>query len=303
MTEHLRPTICLGEAIVDLVGGRGAAPGSFPEGLIPHPGGALANVAVAVARAGRPVELVGGVGGDEWGRWLTEDLMAEGVGTGWLLPVTGLDSPIALVFLDGSGEPRFQVYGEGIGPLMEAARSYLGEAINRAGALVIGANTMVGETEREVTREAIELAREASIPIVLDPNHRPGRWPDQAEAIELSLELVRAASVVKANLAEAGLLTGVAGAQQAAGELLRLGPGLVVITNGPGEVTVAGESEATVRPDPVEVVSPLGAGDAFLGSLVAGLDEAGWDLTRAIAPVEAACEAARRACLTIGAHT
>ncbi len=303
MTELLRPTICLGEAIVDLIGGRGAAPGSIPEGLIPHPGGALANVAVAVARSGRPVELVGGVGGDEWGRWLTEDLMEEGVGTGWLLPVAGLDSPIAVVFLDGAGEPRFQVYGEWIGPLMEAVRPRLGEAISGAGSLVIGANTMVGEAEREVTREAIELAREAGIPVVLDPNHRPGRWPDQAEAIELSLELVRAASVVKANLAEAELLTGVTGARQAAGELLRLGPDLAVITDGPGEVTVAGQSEATVSPAPVEVVSPLGAGDAFLGSLVAGLDEAGWDLTRAVGPVEAACEAARRACLTVGAHT
>lgn len=303
MTELFRPTICLGEAIVDLVGDGEAASGGFPDAFRPHPGGALANVAVAVARAGRAVELVGGVGDDGWGRWLSENLEEEGVGTGWLARVPDLDSPLALVFFDESGEPRFQVYGEGIGPLMEAARPQLGEALTGAGALVIGANTMVGEAEREVTREALGLARDAGIPVVLDPNHRPGRWSDEAEAIQLTLELVRTATVVKANRAEAELLTGQAESREAAGELLELGPKLVVITDGPAEVTVAGETEATVSPEPVELVSPLGAGDAFLGGLVAGLDASGWDLGSATDPVQAACEAAGRACRTVGAHS
>lgn len=303
MTELFRPTVCLGEAIVDLIGAGGSARKEAPATLVPHSGGALANVAVAIAREGRPVDLVGGVGDDHWGDWLADDLEEEGVGTTRLCRVPGLDSPIAVIAFDETGEPRFQVYGEAIGPLMEAARPHLAKSVPVAGALVIGANTMVGEVERAVTREAVELALGAGVPVVLDPNHRPGRWTDQAEARQLSLELVRAATVVKANRSEAGFLTGRPDVREAADALLELGPGLVVITDGSGAVTVAGETEATVDPDPVEVVSPLGAGDAFLGGLVAGLDEAGWSLGDAVAPVEKACRAAALACRTIGAHS
>jgi fructokinase len=303
MTELFRPTICLGEAIVDLIGAgtpsrsRAAAP------LVPHPGGALANVAVAIAREGRPVDLVGGVGDDHWGAWLAGNLGDEGVGTDRLSRVSGLDSPIAVIFFDETGEPHFQVYGEAIGPLMKAARPHLPESIPDAGAIVIGANTMVGEIERTVTREAVELALGAGVPVVLDPNHRPGRWADQDDARRLTLELVQAATVIKANRHEAEFLTGRSGSREAAEALLELGPSLAVITDGPGAVTVAGETEVTVYPDEVDVVSPLGAGDAFLGGLVAGLDEAGWNLGDAVVPVENACRAAALACRTIGAHS
>ncbi len=106
--------------------------------------------------------------------------------------------------------------------------------------------------------------------------------------------------MVKANRAEAELLTGLDDPTDAADALVELGATLAVITDGPGEIVARGASEASFTPRPVEMVSPLGAGDAFMAGLVAGLASSEWDLSRADELLPAASEEARRACLAWG---
>src|SRR5919112_1720562 len=89
------PILCLGEAIVDLVceeevDGLGQAT-SFK----PHFGGALANVAVSVARHGAQAALGGGVGADVWGDWLRTRLEREGIDLRWFSAVENLQTPVA----------------------------------------------------------------------------------------------------------------------------------------------------------------------------------------------------------------
>src|SRR6202007_840275 len=57
-------TLCLGEAIVDLVGEERVEAMSEISRFVPHFGGTVANVAVAAARVGAPIALVGGAGAD-----------------------------------------------------------------------------------------------------------------------------------------------------------------------------------------------------------------------------------------------
>lgn len=297
-----RPIACLGEAIVDLICERNLEPGEAPGPFVPYPGGALANVAVAISRSGCPAALVGGVGGDGWGRWLGEVLESEGVSTGWLATLDGADTPVALVEFGPDNEPAFQVYGEHIGPTMAAADGFLEESVTASRALVIGSNTMVGETEREVTRRAVALAREAGIPLLLDPNYRPNRWTSEEPAREYCRELATDSTVVKLNRGEAELITGRADPREAAAALAELGPELVVVTDGDGAVLTAGASESSFRPDPVAAVSPLGAGDSFMGGLASGLAKRDWDLARAGEVLPEAAAAAARACSGWGAQ-
>lgn len=296
------PILFLGEAIVDLIGDRPAEPGLVPERLAPHPGGALANAAVAAARAGAPAAIAGGVGDDIWGDWLIARLEAEGVSTEWLVRLAGADTPLGVALLDGEGEPSFQIYGEHIGATMAAADRRLAEGVEAGSALVVGSNTMVGPVEREVTRRAVERARGLGRPVLLDPNYRPTRWPDPGTARRNCLELVRSADVIKLNRAEAELLTGEPDPRQSGLALTGFGAGLVVITDGEGPLITAGATETTFRPRPVEAVSPLGAGDAFMGTLAAGLARAGWDLARAGEALEPAAAAAAAACAHLGAQ-
>jgi sugar/nucleoside kinase (ribokinase family) len=302
VTDPDRPILCLGEAIVDLICERNLGPGQSPQTLVAHHGGALPNVAAAAARRGAAAALIGGVGSDHWGGWLIDGLAAEGVATDWIATLEQTRTPLAIALFDSSGEPSFQIYGEHIGPTMAASETFLEAAVKEGQALVVGPNTMVGQTEREVTRRAVALARSAGIPVLVDPNHRPTRWQDQHTAVGFGLELVAQSTVLKCNREEAKLFTGEDDPVAAARALARLGPRLVVVTDREREIVSAGEAEACWTPGRVDVVSPLGAGDAFMGSLAAGLADLGWDLSRVAEVLPRAAADATACCLHWGAR-
>jgi sugar/nucleoside kinase (ribokinase family) len=293
--------VCLGEAIVDLICEQEAASLAEADSFTPHFGGALANVAVACRRAGSECALAGGVGDDAWGRWLDEALVREDIDVRWHSLVPGVATPIAFVTFDGSGEPRFQIYGEGI---VAGVRSLAGrevEMIDAASALVFGSNTLVGEPERALTLEARRLARRREIPVLFDPNIRPHRWQDLDSAIQLCCEMCDGAFVVRANREEAKMLTGESDPAGAAAALVSLGSRLAVVTRGAEGAVMRGAAEDEAPGVPVEVVSTMGAGDAFMGTLAAGLERLGWDAGRAGEALPAAVEASSAACRTWGA--
>jgi sugar/nucleoside kinase (ribokinase family) len=72
-------TLCLGDALVDLVCERPVGEPSEADAFVPRFGGVVANIAVIAARAGARIALAGGAGDDPWGRWLRGRLVDEGV--------------------------------------------------------------------------------------------------------------------------------------------------------------------------------------------------------------------------------
>jgi sugar/nucleoside kinase (ribokinase family) len=294
--------VCLGEAIADLICERELDAPEEADSFIPHPGGALANVAVAVARAGGRAALVGGVGDDAWGRWLRRGLEAEKVHCGWLATAPSVPTPLAIVTFDRGREPSFQVYGAGIAETMRAGAGHLEESMAEASALVFGSNTLVGEAERRVTLEARNRALDLGVPILFDPNLRPNRWREMEVAVGFCRELCEGAFLVRANREEAAQLTGIEEPAAAASALCELGARLAVVTMGAEGALIRGEASGE-RPAPeVEVVAPLGAGDAFMGELAAGLAGLGWDSGRAAEALPAAIAAGARACEAWGAQ-
>ena len=298
------PILCLGEAIVDLVCERTLDSPTDADAFVPHFGGALANVAVAAARAGGEVAIAGGVGDDEWGSWLRSRLDAEGVGLRWFAAVEGLHTPIAFVTFDRDLEPRFTVYGDGISAALRSFAASLDEGLGAAGALAFGSNTLVGEPERELTWRARRLALERGVPVLFDPNIRPNRWRDLERAVRLSREAVEGALLVHANLEEARQIGGRPGADpvEAAEGLCALGVRVAAVTAGADGAVVRGEASAEVMPAPaVDVVSPLGSGDAFFGTLAAAMRRSGWAPEGAAGALGQAVEAGSRACGSWGA--
>jgi sugar/nucleoside kinase (ribokinase family) len=294
--------VCLGEAIVDLVCERELAEPGEADQFVPHPGGALANVAVAARRAGAEAALLGGVGDDAWGVWLREKLWQERVEVEWMETIEDLATPVAFVTFNWEREPSFALYGEGIAPAMRAAAPHLPEAIGKATALVIGSNTLVGEPERELTLRARRAARDAEVPLLFDPNLRPNRWRDMDRAARLCREVLDGAFLVRANEWEARELTGESDPAAAASSLCALGATLGVVTIGRQGAVMRGASNGEQDSPKVEVVSPLGAGDAFMGALAAGIAAVDWDASRAAEALEVAVDAGARACTGWGAQ-
>jgi sugar/nucleoside kinase (ribokinase family) len=298
------PILCLGEAIVDLVCEREVDSIADVEAFRPHFGGALANVAVTAAREGAAVGLAGGVGDDDWGGWLRARLEAEGVDLRWFSTVAGLQTPLAFVTLDRRREPTFAIYGDGIAAGVVSVADRIDAALEQASALVFGSNTLVGEPERELTMHARALALERGVPVLFDPNIRPNRWRELDDAVGHCRQVAEGAFIVRANQDEAHLIAGVApdeGVEAAAKGLVGLGSRIALVTRGSEGAIARGEVQAEAASPEVPVVSPMGAGDAFMGALAAGLAARDW-APHAVADVlPAATAAGANACRGWGA--
>ena len=299
MSEASRPILCLGEAIVDLICEEEAASLGEASAFRPHFGGALANVAVSAARHGAAAALAGGVGDDPWGEWLEERLAGEGIDLRWFSKVPGLETPVAFVTFGPEREPTFAVYGDGIRAGIHSVESRLEDAVAASSAVVFGSNTLVGGPERAVTLRARDLAVAAGIPVMFDPNVRPNRWEDMAAAWELCRTAAAGLFVIRANLAEARGMTGLgadADPAECAEAMCDLGARVAVLTMGAGGVLARGEAAGEADAPKVDVVSPLGAGDAFFGALAAESARGGWTPEAVVAGLETAAAAGARAC-------
>ncbi len=245
--------------------------------------------------------LGGGAGADEWGEWLRDRLEDEGVDLQWFELVPGAPTPIAIVTVDRAGEPSYRIYGDGIATVVHALGSRVGDAVEASAALFFGSNTLVGKAEREVTMKARKLALELERPVIFDPNLRLHRWPSRADAAASANACVPGALLVRANLAEAELMTGERDPERAASAILKAGARLVVITLGARGAILRGELDADAPGADVEVLSTVGAGDVLTGVLLARLAATGYYPPAVAASLRAAVDEAGRACERWGA--
>ncbi|MDQ8044232.1 MAG: PfkB family carbohydrate kinase [Solirubrobacteraceae bacterium] len=265
--------VCLGEALVDLVCERPVTGPTDVDAFVPHFGGALANVAVQAARRGAEVGICGGVGDDPWGTWLRDTLRATGVDTTDFVLERGGRTPLALVTIDGRGEPSYAIYGSTTGLGLVPAADRIAPAVSKAGLVLLTSNTLLGDAERRLTLGARAQALAENKKVVIDANLRPNRWPDVASMRDATLELLEGAFLAKMNAEEATILTGEEDPVGAAEALRRSVARNVVITSGDRGAILRGEGGIAreVPSLPVVVRNAAGAGDAVTGVLLAAL--------------------------------
>lgn len=265
--------LCVGEAIVDLICERPVASLHEADRFSPHTGGVTVNVAVTAARTGADIVLAGGAGDDRWGAWLRDRLAGEGLDLRWFALADGPATALAFITLDEAGEPAYEVYGDGIAALLLALEGQLLEAVDACDALFFTSNTLTTPAAAEITTAARELALKLGRPIVFDASLRLGRWkanPGRAGAAAGAC--VPGAFLVKCNAVEARLMTGEEEPEAAAASLLAAGAEHAIVTLGPRGAILRGKGlRFDVPGRPARVVSTVGAGDVFLGVLLAHL--------------------------------
>jgi sugar/nucleoside kinase (ribokinase family) len=299
-------TLCLGEALVELVGtDHAASPGEVVR-FEPQLGGALAAVAAVAARAGAPVRLLAGAGEDDWGCWLRDRLEQAGVDLGPFALLAGVRTPLEFVAVHPGGEPEYRVYGEprewvadalagsidGPARAADTLDASIDGAVRAADALLIGSATLIGARERGLTMRARELALELGRPVVLHCGLRLDRWATRAAAAASCNACVRGASLVCATQAEAEALTGEADPERAALALRKAGARMVAITLAPGAAVLRGAARADATSAAGSVVSQLGVAETFTGTLLARLAPAGFYPSAAATGLRQAAEQA-----------
>jgi ribokinase len=241
-------------------------------------GGKAANQAVAAARLGVVVALIGAVGDDANGELALSRLVAEGVAIEHVHRDAGATTAMVLLQMDAAGRKQAAV-------LPGANRHVTPDIIDAAAEVIASARVVTVQLEipMEAAGRAIELARGGGAQVILDAS--PART--------VPPELLRAASVVKANAAEGRALTGievngVESARAAARRLLELGVRLVVLeAGGDGNLFLSAEEEVLLPLYDVVAVDRTGAGDALVGALAVAMVER-WPLARAAAFATAA---------------
>jgi ribokinase len=254
-------------------------------------GGKGANAAVAAARAGAEVRLIGAVGDDDHGRAALAELRAEGVDVSGVAVLPGTTTGAALIVVDENGENQIAVAAGAnarVDPQLAASAVSPGAAVRPGCALVST------EITPAAVVAAVRAARSAGITCVLNP----------APAIAQIAEVLDAGPILTPN---AGELVALAQALGASSNTEATAAALMQRTSAPVVVTLGSGGALLLRPDTdaqriparsARVVDTTGAGDAFNGVLAARL-AAGDDLPTA---VEAANEAAARSIEHVGAR-
>ena len=228
-------------------------------------GGKGANQAVAAARAGAAVALVGAVGADEFGARLLEELAGEGVSVAGVARLPGVATGLAAIVVDEEGENQIAV-ASGANHLLRAGhveRAFGELDLGRARCALLSL-----EVPDEVVVEGAGRAAARRMAVVVNP----------APARPLPPDLIARRPILTPNLGEAVELTGRDDPADAAAALVESGAAAALVTAGARGVFVAdGERVEQIEPPTVSVRDTTGAGDAFSGVLAAGLAR-GWEL-------------------------
>jgi ribokinase len=227
-------------------------------------GGKGLNQAIAAARQGAAVRMVGRVGADDFGRRLRQALEAAGVDARLVAEDGTAGTGVATIVLDAEGDNSIIVVPGANGRVGRADVERAAEAIAAADLLMLQL-----EVPLEAVLRAAEIARAAGARVLLNPAPAPaGPLPD---------ELLRLVDVLTPNETETHSLTGlsVAGdesAARAAAALRARGVGAVVLTLGARGALLASDQRTVHVPGyVVQVVDTTAAGDAFCGALAAQL--------------------------------
>jgi len=264
--------IALGELLIDFVSiDKDVSLAELPS-FAGAAGGAPANVAVGLARLGVSAGFIGKVGKDPFGEFLRRTLDREGVDTQLLRLSEGARTTLAFVATRSDGQKDICFYRNPGADVLLTAEEVSPTYLHGARLFHFGSVSLSRPPAREATLHAALMARRAGLLVSYDPNWRPTLWGDAREANGLIWEAMAFADIVHCAEEEWEFITGFADLEAGAQRILGAGPGLVVVTLGErGCYYDDGTSRGMVAGFGVEVVDPLGAGDAFVAAMVSHL--------------------------------
>jgi fructokinase len=258
-----------GEALVDFV--PAGADGVFRAA----PGGSPANVAVGLARLAVPTRLLARIADDLLGHRLRAHLEANGVDLSFAVRAAEPTS-LAIVAVGRDGVVEYDFRVEGTADWQWRDAEVAGSLDGGVVALHAGSLALTMPPGADVLQRLLGGARQ-HMTVSYDPNCRP-LLMGSPDAVRGRIEgLVALADVVKASADDLAWLLPGRPPEQVAESWLARGPALVVITLGPAGLLAATRQAGVLRRPGrvVDVADTVGAGDACMAALLAGLHRRG----------------------------
>lgn len=252
-----------GDAVVDLIPDTDST-------YLKCPGGAPANVAVAISRLGGNSAFFGRVGQDPLGRFMKATLAQEQVNTDYMLLDEAQRTSTVIVDLDDSGERSFTFM------VKPSADQFLIPAdipeFTQGEWLHVCSIALANEPSRSSTLKAMQDIKAAGGFVSFDPNLREEVWATPEELKPVVRQAIELADVVKFSDDELLFLTDTDSLEAGLEAIKAFDNTLVLITQGAKGALVVFEGEQElIAGQAVKPIDTTGAGDAFVGGLLARL--------------------------------
>jgi ribokinase len=221
------------------------------------PGGKGANQAIAAARMGAAVTMVGCLGQDGFGEQLRQNLRQEGVEARYVVSLPTETTGIALIAVDQAGRNSIIV-------VAGANYALVPEALIAAEAAFSNADVLILQLESplETARAAIRMARQHGLKVVLNPAPAQRLEPELLQSVDYLIPNEREAiQIVEAESLDAGIA-----------RIMEAGVRNLIVTLGDRGVRVVSRDGCWALPaHQVEALDTVAAGDTFVGAFAAGL--------------------------------
>ncbi|MDY6873301.1 MAG: ribokinase [Chloroflexota bacterium] len=224
-----------------------------------YPGGKGANQAVAAARMGGEVTMVGRVGNDNFGDTLIQGLVENNIKTSYVIKDSEVSTGVAMIAVAADGENLIVVASGANYEVSPEDVANTRDIMRDTDLLLVQLECPI-----EAVAAAAELAKAYEIPVVLNP----------APAQPLSKALLSNVDVLTPNETELMHLSGEDDLEKAIEKVLSLGVKNLVITLGAnGARVVTDEIDQHIPAHEITAVDTTAAGDAFNGALAVALAE------------------------------
>lgn len=277
------PCLVIGRAGMDLYADPPGTPIETATRFTTALGGSSANIAVALTRAGGRAALLTCVSDDAVGRFCLAQLDAYGVDRSHVR-ATGGEARNSLAVVETRVENcQSVIYRNGAADFAMTTADVEAVDYTRFSALITTGTVLAAEPSRTATFRAFDLARAAGLPLIFDIDYRPYSWRSAAEASEVYSRAAALCDVIVGNDVEFGFMAGALDrGLEKARSLITDGAQIVIFKMGElGAITLTAEAETRTGIYRTEALKPTGAGDAFLGNVIASLSQ-GRALTEAV---------------------
>ncbi|KJF95919.1 aminoimidazole riboside kinase [Photobacterium angustum] len=252
-----------GDAVVDLIP-------SHDNALLKCPGGAPANVAVAIAKLSGKSAFFGRVGKDPFGDFMNSTLLINGVNTEFLIKDPSQRTSTVIVDLDEHGERDFTFM---VKPSADQFMTLSDlPSFNQGEWLHVCSISLANEPSRSSTIEAIRRIKSLGGYVSFDPNLREEVWQNQSEIESVVMKVASMADVLKFSEEELLKLTNSKSLEEGLQKVATKENTLILVTQGAKGVWCTYDNQQTLfRGRVLTPVDTTGAGDAFVGGLLAYL--------------------------------
>jgi 5-dehydro-2-deoxygluconokinase len=244
-------------------------------------GGSAGNIAAGLARAGVTVDLLSCVSDDAVGRFVTDQLDRYGIGRQHVRTIGGQARTSLGVTETRIENTQTVIYRNGAADLMISADQTSSVDPASYGALIVTGTALAAEPSRSATLSLMTRARTAGTCLILDLDYRPYSWASADEVAEIYQRASALCNMVVGNDEEFDVMAGGMGGENLASRLAAGGQIAIYKLGADGSRSYAPDGMIATGIYPVKAIKPMGAGDAFMANLVAGL-RAGAPLAEAV---------------------